>query len=300
MELRQLEVFLAVVDTGTFTAAGRRLHLVQSAVSATLRALETELGARLFERTARRAVLTDAGLALLPEARTALAATAAARSAVADVREGVRGPLAVGTMTTTHLIDLPRLLGRFQETHPQVTISLRTLAHGSRDLEAAVVAGELDVAFVSVPGRTPPGLRLRPLARFPMHLLLPLGHPAADAREIALADLLADRWIDSPPGFGNRTVVDAAFAEDSLTRVVGIEVADVPTLPAYVAAGLGVAVVPGYVPVDEATVHVRQVRGHDLTWPMSLATSIRRPERTVVRSFAAVVEEEIASGASIR
>ncbi|MCR6491534.1 LysR family transcriptional regulator [Cellulomonas sp. P24] len=293
MELRHLEVFLAIVETGTFTAAGQRLHLVQSAVSATLHALETELGARLFVRTARRAILTDAGVALVPEARAALAAAAAARTAVAEVREGVRGPLAVGTMTTTHLVDLPRLLGRFQETHPHVTISLRTLAHGSRDLEAGVLSGELDVAFVSVPGPTPPGLRLRPLARFPMRLLLPLGHPAAVADAVALADLAAERWIDSPPGFGNRTVVDSAFAEDSLTRTVAIEVADVPTLPAYVAAGLGVAVVPGYVPIDPEVVHVRQVRGHDLTWPMSLATATRRPERAVVSAFAAVVAEEV-------
>jgi DNA-binding transcriptional LysR family regulator len=296
MELRQLEVFLAIVETGTFTAAGQRLHVVQSGVSATMHALEHELGAPLFVRTARRAQLTDAGAALVPEARAALTAAAAARTVVAEVRAGVRGPLTVGTMTTSHLVDLPHLLGRFQQNHPHVTISLRTLPGGSRDLEAAVRTGELDVAFVSVPAPTAPGLRLRPLARFPMHLLLPTDHPARAAGAVALGDLAAERWIDSPPGFGNRTLVDAAFAKEALTRTVSIEVADVPSLPGYVAAGLGVAIVPGYVPLDPARVHVRAVRGHDLRWPMSLATASRRPERAVVTAFAAVVAQEVGDG----
>lgn len=126
-----------------------------------------------------------------------------------------------------------------------------------------------------------------------MPLLLPLGHPAAAAGAIRLADVADVRWVDSPSGFGNRTLVDAAFANESLTRTVSIEVADVPTLPEYVAAGPGVAIVPGYVPVDTERVHVRTVRGHELIWPMSLSTAARRPERAVVRAFAALVDEAL-------
>lgn len=84
-----------------------------------MHALEQELGARLFVRTARTAVLTDAGHALVPEARAALAAAESARASVAEVREGLRGPLAVGTMFTMHLVDLPQPLGRFQESTPR-------------------------------------------------------------------------------------------------------------------------------------------------------------------------------------
>ena len=291
MELRHLEVFLAIVETGTFTAAGQRMHLVQSGVSATLHALEQELGARLFVRTARGAVLTDAGHALVPEARAALAAAASAKAAVAEVREGLRGPLAVGTMFTMNLVDLPRLLGRFQQSHPHVTVSLRSLARGTRDLEAAVTDGDLDVAFVATPGASRPGLRLRPLASVPMRLILPLGHPAARSPEVALLDVADECWIDSPVGFGNRSLVDDVLAAEGLRRVVGIEVADVPTIPAYVAAGVGVAIVPAYAPMDPELMHVRDVRGHEMTWSMSLATGTRRPERRVVAAFAEVVDE---------
>jgi DNA-binding transcriptional LysR family regulator len=299
MELRHLEVFLAIVETGTLTAAGKQQHLVQSAVSATLRALESELGVPLFIRTGHRVVLTDAGGALVPEARATLAAASAARTVVDEVRAGVRGPLAVGTLATTHLVDLPRLLGRFHSMHPHVTISLRTQQHGSRDLVEAVLAGALDVAFVSIPGPPSAGLRLRALAQVPMRLVLPPGHPAASRAGLTLADLAAERWIDSPPGFGNRSLVDAVFAETSLTRTVSLEVADVPSIPDYVAAGLGVAIVPEFTALDPAQVRVLDVPGHTLTWPMSLATSEGRPERAVVRAFAALVEEELAGTGTV-
>lgn len=297
MELRHLEVFLAIVDQGTFTAAGRSLHLVQSAVSATMRGLENELGVRLFERSGHRVVLTDAGTALVPEARATLTAASTARAVVDEVRAGVRGPLAVGTLATTHLVDLPHLLGLFQAQHPQVTISLRTQPHGTRDLAEAVLSGALDVAFVSVVGPPPTGLRLRPLARVPMRLLLPLTHPAVGGRPaVGLDELAGERWIDSPLGFGNRALVDTAFAEADAVRVVSIEVADVPSIPDYVAAGLGVAIVPEFVVQDATRLHVLDIAGRTLTWPMSLATSVNASQRAVVRAFAALVEAELGSG----
>ncbi|MEA2443482.1 MAG: hypothetical protein QOJ12_774, partial [Thermoleophilales bacterium] len=91
MELRHLATFVAVAEEGSFTRASDRLHIVQSAVSAGVRTLERELGAALFDRTTHQVELTDAGHALLPEARTTLAAARAAREAVDQVRGGLRG-----------------------------------------------------------------------------------------------------------------------------------------------------------------------------------------------------------------
>src|ERR1700761_1197938 len=98
MELRQLTAFVAVAEDGSFTRASDRLHVVQSAVSANVRNLERELGARLFDRSTHRVALTEEGHALLPEARAALQATTAARDAVDAVRGGVRGTVLLGTM----------------------------------------------------------------------------------------------------------------------------------------------------------------------------------------------------------
>lgn len=92
MELRHLEYFLAVAEELNFTRAARRLHVVQSGVSAAVRALEHELGAPLFERTSKQVALTAAGEALLPEARATLAAAQAARDAVGQVAGGCAAP----------------------------------------------------------------------------------------------------------------------------------------------------------------------------------------------------------------
>ena len=98
VELRQLRVFVAVADEGSFTLAADRLHVVQSAVSAAVRSLERELGTRLFDRTTRQVQLSDAGGVLLPEARRLLAAQALAIERVQEVRAGLRGSITIGTM----------------------------------------------------------------------------------------------------------------------------------------------------------------------------------------------------------
>ncbi|SDL37118.1 DNA-binding transcriptional regulator, LysR family [Nonomuraea maritima] len=293
MELRHLEVFLAIAEEGTLTAAGERLHLVQSGVSSTLRALETEFGAQLFTRTARKAVLTDAGAALLPEARATLAAAERARRAVADTLTEVRGPLVVGTMTPLRMIDLPRLLGRFQTDHPHVTVSMQAFPDGSAGLIRALVEGPLDVAFVSVTTPSPAGVELRELVRTSLQPVVPPGHPYADAPDVSLAELSGDRWIDSPPGFGNRTITDEAFARRSLQRTVTLETSDVTVMPGYVAAGLGVALVPGFVSLDDVPVRRKRLRDGQLFWPMFLATATSRAERRAVRAFTQAVQSEI-------
>ncbi|MEE6257340.1 LysR family transcriptional regulator [Plantactinospora sonchi] len=298
MELRHLEVFLAIAEEGTLTAAGDRLRLVQSGVSSTLRALEAELGAALFTRTARRAVLTDAGRALLPEARTTLAAAATARQAVREAQAGLRGPLAVGTMTTMQPLDLPRLLGRFQSRHPAVTVSMRAFPDGSVGLVRALTEGELDVAFVSVNGPPPPGVTVRQLTRVPLQLIMPPDHPLGAVPDVSLAELAGDRWIDSPLGFGNRSVVDEAFARAALLRSITLEIADVTSIPAYVQAGLGVALVPATIPLDDSRLAPQRLRGEALYWSMSLATADGPIRRRVVTTFVEAVEEELALSTS--
>jgi DNA-binding transcriptional LysR family regulator len=295
VELRQLEVFLAVVEAGTISAAARRLGAAQSAVSTVVRALEVDLGAALFVRTSRQALVTDAGRALLPEARRLLAAASDVRAAVRDAEGGPAGPLSVGIVTTMHPVDLPRLLQRFTAANPRVSVSMRVFADGSRGLLRALVDGELDAAFLSWPYRPPGTVHLRHLDRTSFRLLLPAGHPLASPAPVELADLAGERWIDGPPGFGNRLQVDAMFARVGATRRVVLEVPDVSTFPRYVAAGLGPAFCPGSVGVP-AGCHEQPVAGEPLSWALSLATlrpTTDRPVRKAVAAFAEAVDREV-------
>ena len=173
MELRHLEYFVAVAEELSFTRAAARLHVVQSGVSATIRALEQHLRAELFERGPQRIALTDAGTALLPEARAALDAAQGARDAVAQVRGGLRGTVNVGAMTSVTILDLPGLLGRFTADHPGVTVRLRAAPSGSAGLAQSLLDGEFDLAFLSDIDRPHTGLDIHPLARVRMAAIVP-------------------------------------------------------------------------------------------------------------------------------
>jgi len=136
-------------------------------------------------------------------------------------------------------------------------------------------------------------VRLRGVVRVPLRPLVPGDHRLAGASAVSLADLAGERWVDSPPGFGNRMAVDAALARSELTREVALEVMDVTAVPAYVAADLGVALIPEMVPYDPAVVAAPTLTGPPVLWPLSVATPTKRPERAVVRAFLAQLALEM-------
>lgn len=305
MELRHLEYFLAVAEERSFTGAARRLHVVQSGVSAAVRALERELGSPLFDRTSRRIALTDAGTALLPAARRVLDAAQAARDVVGEVRGGLRGTVSVGTMTPMGVIDLPALFGEFHAAHPGVHLRLQAAPSGSAGLARRLLDGSLDVAFVSLPGPPPAGLRLRRLAVVPMAVVAPEGYRPSepDAAGLPLSALAGMPFIDSPVGYGNRTMVDQALAAAGVVRQVVMEVADVSTAADYVRHGLGVAVVPVFaVPADARGLRVLPVAGAASQWDLSVATASARRPSAALRALLELIEryahaaEEVATG----
>src|ERR1700758_5007693 len=110
MELRHLEHFVAVAEEGHFNRAAARCHIVRSGLSASIRALERELGTRLFVRTTREVRLTSAGLALLAEARRVLASVEAARNAVNSVSGLLRGRLRLAVSHANRAANVPALI----------------------------------------------------------------------------------------------------------------------------------------------------------------------------------------------
>ncbi len=287
MELRHLEYFVAVAEELSFTRASRRLHVVQSGVSSAIQGLERELGAALFDRDRHRVTLTEAGQALLPEARATLAAARAAAEAVAEATTGLRGMLIIGTMLTTGSVDVPRLLGRFHERHPAVLVRLRLVPGGSAELAREVISGALDLALLSLPGRTPAGLTLRPLAREPLVLICAPDHPLAARGEVTLEYLANETFVDVPVGWGSRAIVDRAFAAAGLDRQVSYEVSEFGTAAGLVRNGLGVAFVPtSAVPAMEGVVPLR-VASASLDWQVLVATSATRRPSAAARAFLA-------------
>ena len=242
MELRQLEYFVAVAEERHFTRAAQRVRVAQSGLSASIRSLERELGAPLFVRSTRRVDLTDAGRALLVEARHALSTVDAAKEAVAAVEGLLRGTLAVGTLQCLGGVDLVGSLAAFHAAYPQVEIELRQ--GGSPELVDQVRSGDLDVAFVSAPPGGTPGITYATLLRQPMILACAADHALAGRDRVALTELVEQTFVDFPPGWVTRDVTDQALAAAAVPHRVTLEVNDVHTLLDLVGHGMGVALVP--------------------------------------------------------
>ena len=286
MELRHLEYFVAVAEELSFTRASRRLHVVQSGVSSAIQGLERELGAALFDRDRHRVTLTEAGRALLPEARATLAAAQAAADAVAEATAGLRGTLSIGTMISTGPVGLPVLLGRFHEQHPGVLVKLRVMPGGSAELAREVISGGLDLALLSLPGEAPAGLAVRPLAQEPLALICAAKHPLASVESVPLETLAEEAFIDFPVGWGTRAVVDRAFAAAGIDRQVSFEVADYATAAGLVGNGLGVAFVPTSTAASlDGVARVRVDAALD--WRILVATAATRRASAAARAFLA-------------
>ena len=286
MELRHLTVFVAVAEEASFTRAADRLHLVQSAVSASVRGLERELGAALFDRTTRRVELTDAGDALLPEARLVLAAVNAAREAVDQVSGGLRGTLRLGTMQgqAMRAVSVPRLLARFRAEHPGVEVHVSHVG-GSVLMADQVRAGRLDLAFVSLPERRPSGLTLTRISREQMQIACPKGHPLATRAEVDLEALADEPFIEFPEGWGTRMATDRAFAAAGVRRTIVYEVNDVASVIEFVANGLAVALIAPSLLIAGDEVALVPVRRHAPHFEISVAVASTRRPSAVLAAF---------------
>jgi DNA-binding transcriptional LysR family regulator len=289
MELRHLAHFVAVAEEASFTRASERLHVVQSAVSASIRGLERELGVQLFERTTQRVALTDAGQVFLPEARRTLAAADAAREAIDDVRGGLRGTVRLGTMQALRIVDVPRLLAQFHREHPQVELQVRHASGGSAQLADAVRHGELDLAILATRERRAPGLELTTLARETLEFTCHHQHRLVARKTIQLSDLAEETFIDFPLGWGLRTATDLAFAAAGVRRTVTMEIDDILELVRMVAAGLGVALLPPSIATN-TELRTLRIRRHAPVQEVMVATpTVRRPSAATRTLLEAIV-----------
>jgi DNA-binding transcriptional LysR family regulator len=290
VELRHLAYFVAVAEEQSFTRAARRVHLVQSGLSVSVRSLERELGTPLFERTTHRVTLTDAGRALLPEARRTLAAAEAARDAVSAVQGVVRGTLRVGIMQSLTVVDIGSLFAHFHRLYPGVDLRTWPSAGGSTALAEELRGGRLDAAFVSFPGNPPTGLSMTVLASEPIVLIAAPGVLPEGEHPMAISALDGEAFVDFPLGWGTRAAMERALAAEGVRRRVSVEVADVTTFMEFVRAGLGLGCVPRSMLPPDPDAHRLDVRTLDPepSWEVALATPLDHRPSAAARAFLAL------------
>ncbi|MFE5142271.1 LysR family transcriptional regulator [Streptomyces fagopyri] len=266
MDLRQMEVVVAVAEEGGFTAAAQRLHVVQSAVSSTVRTLERELGTPLFDRTTHRVSLTPAGEAFVPAARAALRAAEQARSAVDVVQGRLRGRVTVGTMQGVWA-DLHLPLAALRAEHPEVAVRLRQAA--VTDIRQALREGTVDLAVVALDRQQQRGLVTRLLSREEMVLVSAperaLAGSGADGT-VTLAEAARMPLVDFTPGWAIRLSVDRAFRAAAVEREPTFEVNDIVAASELVRNDLGVCVMPGSIAARFPDLRTHRFDRHAPSW----------------------------------
>ncbi len=295
MEIRQLEHFVAVAEEHHFTRAAERLHLVQSSVSASIRALERDLGVPLFMRNTRRVDLTAGGRAFLVEARHVLATARTAKDAATSAEGLHSGTLRVGTLQRFPLVvDVPTLLGRFHHQHPDVEIQL--FQANSDVLLEDIRHGNLDLVFTAVPDQPPKGMSIVQLAHCPLMFVCAPTHSLASRNQVALTELATEPFVELRPGMLGRTLVDDAFAAAHVVRRIAFEVNTTSTVVELVGRGLGIALVSCGFASGSAPVCYVPVTPPVPTWELGVATAGVAPASAAARALLALILDEF-SGA---
>jgi DNA-binding transcriptional LysR family regulator len=278
IDVHRLQVLKAVVDTGSVSAAAAALSYTPSAISQQVSALERETGSALLERVGRGVRPTDAGLLLCLHASRVLASIQAAEDALAALQAGHTGRVRVAAFPTAGSSVVPGALASFQETMPNVGLEL-IVAEPDQAM-ASLRQGEIDVAVVvetARPGYAPDdGLCHRHLLSDPMRVVLPRGHRLASRRSVEIAALAQEGWIAvrSCPNHCERVVIEACRAAGFEPRYA-LEADEYPTAQGFVAAGLGVALVPLLaLGAAHPGVVVRRVKGDQ---PLRQVWAVTRP-----------------------
>ncbi|MEU0268121.1 LysR family transcriptional regulator [Nocardioides sp. NPDC006303] len=248
MELRHLRYFVAVAEERHFGRAAERLHMAQPPLSQQIRQLEAELGLTLLTRTTRRVDLTPAGAAYLERAREILGAVDAAAHEAASIASGRRGRLLIGCVGSATYSLLPALARTLRAELPEVEFGFRGEML-SPDQAAALIDGSLDLGLLRpLPTGNPggPGLSITHLRQENLLVAMPKDHRFAGRRRVRIADLDGEGLVIHA-GSGRsamNAMIQELFDSAGIRSHIAHEVAETSTLVTFVAAGLGVAIVP--------------------------------------------------------
>lgn len=243
MNARQLEIFHAVMRSGTITGAAGFLGITQPAVSKAVRALERALGFKLLRPMKGRLYPTPEAERLLPDADRIMGELSAFERLAGEVRTGGAGLVRAAASSACATALLPLATALFRKAHPAVRISSHLLP--ARGVAESVVAGEAELGLVLSPVQLP-GLSVRTLGAAEMVLIAPRGHPLLDRAAVTPPDLAPYPLIS----FGGEThfgrLLDQAFESAGVRRVVSLQVTMSLVAACYVQQGVGVALVDSF------------------------------------------------------
>jgi len=244
MELRQIRSFLSIAETLHFGRTAELIHLSQPALSLQIRALEEEVGVRLFERNRRKTTLTAAGAAFRDEAAAALAQLEQAIRQARLAASGKLGILRIGFISTAGSVFVADIVRQFRELYPEVEVSLRNIL--TAEQVQMLETGSLDIGFLRLPIGGHSTLDVVTVHREPFVLVVPSSHKLAKRKRVRLREVADEDFVmyerTWAPGFHDLMfgILRDAGIVPNVTQTAG----EVPTLISLVASGMGITIMP--------------------------------------------------------
>ena len=286
MEIRQLKAFVAIAESGTFTAAAELVHVTQAAISMQIRQLETEVGVRLFVRAPRRVILTEAGEKLLERAQVILREHDAALHELAALTGAEKGRLRIGSASAMVSGEpLPRILKQLRTSHPGVEASVRSGT--SEELVQRLLGGDLDAAFVSLPVDAR-GVQTELLNEDYLVAIASPRHKLAKQKVVSAYALAGEKLILGERGGNTRRLIDQFFAQAGVTPQVAMELSRLAAIKRMVEEDMGVGIVPLQSVRDEVakgTLVRWWIEGAHINWQLGLARLVGGYESPIQLKF---------------
>jgi DNA-binding transcriptional LysR family regulator len=299
MDLRQLAALVAVADHGTFSAAARALHTVQSNVSTHIARLERELGATLVDRASGQ--LTDEGRAVVERSRRIQAELDAMAVDVASMGDVISGTARIGVIGTVGRWLVPRLVDAVHREHPLVRPVI--LDAVTTSLVPQVVDGMVDFAIINLP-LDAPGLLVEPLFTEDRVIVAPLSHPLARHERVSLREASLHDLLLPPPGTAFRDELDQVASRVGVELSAQAEVDGMRLLASLAFQGFGAAIIPSgaapsYVGGDWTIVAIDELSPRTVGLVRRTRALLSRPARAAREAVLDVVAEQLAVRAGI-
>ena len=247
MELRQIRSFLSIAETLHFGRTAELIHLSQPALSLQIRALEEEVGVRLFERNRRKTTLTAAGFAFRDDAAAALSQLEQAIRMARLAASGKVGRLRIGFISTAGTEIVPDIVRQFRELNPEVEFSLRNIL--TAEQVQMLENGSLDIGFLRLPIGGHSALDVVTVHREPFVLVIPSSHPLAKRKSVRLRELAGQDFVmyerTYAPGFHD--LIFGMLSDARIVPNVCQTAGEIPTLVSLVASGMGITILPASV-----------------------------------------------------
>jgi DNA-binding transcriptional LysR family regulator len=244
VELRQIRSFLSIAETLHFGRTAELIHISQPALSLQIRALEEEVGVRLFERNRRKTTLTAAGLAFRDDAAAALSQLEQGVRRARLAARGKLGLLRIGFVSTAGSEMVSNIVRQFRELNPEVEFSLRNIL--TAEQVQMLDTGGLDIGFLRVPIGEHSALDVVTVHREPFVLVVPLSHKLAKRKRVHLREVAGENFVmyerTWAPGFHDLMfgILRDAGIVPNVTQTAG----EVPTLISLVDSGMGITILP--------------------------------------------------------